>query len=76
MIAVAKLGVTPRECWALEDSENGVRSALGAGCVVFQIPDLVPVSVPLSTLGQTILNSLAEVADIFEKAVATTIGRH
>jgi len=53
-----------------------VRSALGAGCVVFQIPDLVPVSVPLTTLGQTILNSLAEVADILEKAVATTIGRH
>ena len=76
LIAVAKLGVTPRECWALEDSENGVRSALGAGCGVFQIPDLVPVSVPLTTLGQTILNSLAEVADILEKAVATTIGRH
>jgi beta-phosphoglucomutase-like phosphatase (HAD superfamily) len=76
MIAVAKLGVIPRECWALEDSENGVRSALGAGCVVFQIPDLAPVSAPLTTLGQTILNSLADVADILENAVATTMGHH
>ncbi len=76
MIAVAKLGVIPRECWALEDSENGVRSALGAGCVVFQIPDLAPVSAPLTTLGQTILNSLVDVADILENAVARTMGHH
>ena len=34
------LGVTPEECYAVEDSPNGVRSAHDAGCRVIMIPDL------------------------------------
>tara|TARA_B100000586_G_scaffold35608_1_gene22886 strand:+ start:1155 stop:1853 length:699 start_codon:yes stop_codon:yes gene_type:complete len=73
IVAAAKLGAEPEACWALEDSENGVRSALSAGCVVYQIPDLVPVSATYTNLGQTILNSLVEVAEILEIAIAATI---
>ena len=38
--AAERLGVRPDRCWAIEDSANGVRSALAAGCHVFQLPGL------------------------------------
>ena len=40
--AARRLGVPPGMCLALEDSDNGVNAALGAGMTVIQIPDLAP----------------------------------
>jgi HAD superfamily hydrolase (TIGR01509 family) len=42
LLAAERLGVPPRECVALEDSEYGVRAASAAGLRVIQVPDLVP----------------------------------
>jgi HAD superfamily hydrolase (TIGR01509 family) len=33
-LAARRLGVDPRACWAFEDSQAGVQSALAAGCLV------------------------------------------
>ncbi|MBV8932390.1 MAG: HAD family phosphatase [Kutzneria sp.] len=39
-LAAAKaLGVPPRECAAVEDSTNGIRSALNAGMTVYALPN-------------------------------------
>ena len=59
--ACQKLGKTTSDCLALEDSENGVRSALAAGLTVIQIPDLVPPSEEVKSFGHLILESLADV---------------
>ena len=34
------LGLSPKECIALEDSPNGIRSAFDAGCLPVMVPDL------------------------------------
>lgn len=59
--AAELLRVQPANCLALEDSENGVRSALGAGMTVIQIPDLVQPSDAMRKLGHTVLESLHDV---------------
>ncbi len=41
--AAALLGEAPGRCVALEDSPNGVTSALAAGCPVIAIPSLHPI---------------------------------
>ena len=61
LAAADVLHLAPAQCWALEDSENGVRAALSAGCVVFQIPDLVAPSAEMRALGHVIKTSLLDV---------------
>lgn len=58
-LAAKLLGVEPGDCFALEDSPNGVASALAAGCRVFAVPSLVPIE-PAPRL--TVLRSLLELA--------------
>ncbi len=40
--ACQRLDLDPNECLVLEDSNNGIRSALAAGCHAAMIPDLIP----------------------------------
>jgi len=56
-----KLSVNPQQCLALEDSENGVKSAISANMRVIQIPDMVQPSNELKQLGHTVLASLEDV---------------
>lgn len=57
LLGAKLLGVDPRCCVALEDSPNGVTSALAAGCVTIAVPGLVPIS---GRPGLHIARSLAE----------------
>jgi HAD superfamily hydrolase (TIGR01509 family) len=61
--AAALLCVSPDSCLAVEDSENGVRSALAAGMTVIQVPDLVEPSDAVRELGHTILGTLQDVRE-------------
>ncbi len=42
LLAAQRLGVLPSRCLAFEDSEVGAEAAHRAGCVVVQVPDVVP----------------------------------
>ena len=57
------IGIKPDKCLALEDSENGVRSAMNAGMAVIQVPDLVQPSPALLEYGHIVLSSLNAVVD-------------
>jgi len=63
--AAEKLGINPESCLALEDSDNGVRAAHGAGMLVYQIPDLVNPSDEVRMLGHEIVPSMSHVHERF-----------
>ena len=61
LTAAEKLNVVPDKCLAIEDSDNGVLSADGAGMTVIQVPDLKAPSDEVVALGHIIVASLVEV---------------
>ncbi len=67
MYAARELGLETRECMALEDSPNGVRSAASAGCVTVMVSDLTPPDGELSSLAYACANSLEEVIGLIEQ---------
>ena len=42
LLAARLLGVDPARCLVFEDSETGAEAAHRAGCIVVQVPDVVP----------------------------------
>ena len=58
LLAATKLNLLPAQCWAIEDSDNGVRSAHAAGMSVMQVPDELAPSDEVLSLGHTVLTSL------------------
>lgn len=62
--ACDRLEESPSRCLALEDSDNGVRAAFGAGLNVVQVIDLVQPSAEVRALGHRIVNSLSEVEEM------------
>ena len=42
LLAAERMGVLPARCLVFEDSEAGAAAAHAAGCVVVQVPDVVP----------------------------------
>ncbi|MCU0903502.1 MAG: HAD family phosphatase [Tabrizicola sp.] len=42
LLAASLFGVAPARCLVFEDSETGAEAAHRAGCVVVQVPDIVP----------------------------------
>jgi HAD superfamily hydrolase (TIGR01509 family) len=64
--AAQRLLLSPAQCWALEDSNNGVRAAHAAGLRVFQVPDLVPPSEDVRALGHRVMTSLFDVLDLLK----------
>ncbi len=61
LMACVALGVEPEAAWAIEDSYNGIRSASAAGMKAIMVPDLLPPTVEMETLGATVLPDLAAV---------------
>jgi HAD superfamily hydrolase (TIGR01509 family) len=66
LAGAARLDLLPSACWALEDSANGVRAAVSAGCTVYQVPDLVVPTPEIEQLGHRIVATLAEVHSALE----------
>ena len=54
------MGVSPKDCIAIEDSYNGVRSAHAALCHTIMVPDMIPADDEMRRLAEVICNDLNE----------------
>ncbi|HEY7864987.1 MAG TPA: HAD family phosphatase [Psychromonas sp.] len=61
LMACAQLNISPAESLVLEDSNNGMRAAIGAGCNAVMIPDLLPPDSDVAQRATSIVNNLFEV---------------
>lgn len=71
LISADRLGVDPTQCWALEDSINGVRSAYEAGMQVIMVPDLVQPDQHTAAICNHIATSLHDVVDLIQERALT-----
>ncbi len=62
--AANSLGVDPKQCLAIEDSYNGIRSANSAGMKAIMIPDLLPPTDEIEKLCHLILPSMQDLHHI------------
>ena len=63
--ACEKLSVNPKETFAVEDSYNGIRSAVAAGLKTIMIPDTLPPTKEFDEVLERRFTSLMELADYF-----------
>lgn len=61
LLACKKLGVNPKETYAIEDSPNGIRSASAAGMKPIMVPDMIEPDAEMEALSFLICNDLTEV---------------
>lgn len=62
--AVRRLGLTPEECVVFEDSNNGMRAGLSAGCICVMVPDLLPAEDEIKQKAHHILGSLEQAIEL------------
>ena len=67
LYACEVLGVQPENCYAVEDSPNGVMSAHADGCRTIMIPDLSQPDAELSRLLYRKLDTFGELINILKK---------
>jgi HAD superfamily hydrolase (TIGR01509 family) len=67
LTSAARLQVDPPNCWALEDSRNGIRSAHDAGMQTIMIPDLVAPDADTLAICCHIASSLNEVVRLIKE---------
>jgi beta-phosphoglucomutase-like phosphatase (HAD superfamily) len=64
LLAAERLGVSPQDCLALEDSHNGVRAAHAAGMMTIMVPDMLDPTEEMQTLCVRIARDLHEVREL------------
>lgn len=67
LYAAEKIGLKPQECLALEDSQNGIKSASSAGCKTVMVPDLDVPADEIKPLLYGIADCLEDVIKILNK---------
>lgn len=60
-LAAARLGVEPRDCLALEDSNAGIRAAVSANMRAVMVPDLLQPDADIRRYGVAVVDSLKDV---------------
>lgn len=67
LYACEQIGERPEDCYAVEDSPNGVKSASSAGCKTVMVPDLTQPDEETEKLLYAKADSLLELKDVFSR---------
>lgn len=67
LYACEQIGEEPKNCYAVEDSPNGVKAAALAGCRVIMVPDLSEPDKETEKLLYTKVTSLSKIKDVFSQ---------
>ena len=67
LLAAEEIGCPPEDCYVFEDSLNGVRAGMAAGCTTVMVPDLVPPPEGLTV--SRVCASLHEARKLIEKGL-------
>lgn len=67
--ACEKLGTNPQNTIAIEDSQNGIRSAFGAGLMPLMVPDLIEPTDEILAMTCGKFSNLFEVTDFFKENI-------
>lgn len=70
LAACGRLGAAPKDCYALEDSRNGLFSAHRAGCVPIMVPDLWQPDEEVRRFAAGIFEDLEKVKEYLESSKA------
>lgn len=65
----AQIGCDPQDCYVLEDSPNGVRAGVNAGCSVLMVPNDVEPDDEMYRISAGIYDSLADVKEAMEAGI-------
>lgn len=71
--ACSQLKVSPEECYAIEDSPNGIRSAYDAGCKAIMIPDLTQPDEETGRLLYRKLDTFRELVDLVSGEILSPV---
>ncbi len=66
LLACKKLGANPEECFAFEDSPNGIKSAYAAGTKCIGVPDVAPFGEDIKKMLFKELPCLSDAIEIFK----------
>ena len=67
-MAAKSLGLEPAECYAVEDSFNGIKSSYGAGLVPIMVPDKIQPTEEIKSMCYKVFPSLKEFVDFLESS--------
>lgn len=65
LMTCERMGVSPENTYAIEDSYNGIRSAHNAGMRPIMVPDLLPATGEMRELSEKVFVDLFEVREYF-----------
>lgn len=68
LYAAEQLGLAPEECYVFEDSFNGIRAGVAAGCTTIMIPDLFEPTEEIRQLAAGVYTDFGEVKCILSRS--------
>ncbi len=66
LLAAKELGLPPEQCYVLEDSPNGVRAGVAAGCTTIMVPDTIPPDEEIRSMAAAVCDDLIQVLELIK----------